>query len=65
MKQLLSQEYSLQGTINHQGTMQFGHYYSFVKDDDLWWECNDETVTQAETAAVGSEDSYILVYYKQ
>ena len=45
--------------------MQFGHYYSFVKEEDSWWECNDENVSQVESAAITTTDSYILVYYKK
>jgi ubiquitin C-terminal hydrolase len=44
-------EYELQGILVHAGVAQGGHYYSFVRDDDIdeeksWYKFDDEDVTE-------------------
>lgn len=38
-------KYSLKGIIIHSGTADSGYYYSLIKDNGLWHEFNDKTVT--------------------
>jgi hypothetical protein len=61
--------YHLTGIIVHQGTAEFGHYISFIKDGDRWLEFNDTFVTPVsrknlfETAyGSGSKSAYLLFY---
>ena len=64
-------EYKLHGIINHIGSMNGGHYYSFVKKlnednktfDDQWICCNDSQVnTISEEEAMTSQNAYMLFY---
>lgn len=63
--------YKLYAVINHSGSMNRGHYYSYVKtlqDDnttfnDQWVCCNDENVNNiSEDEALNSENAYMLFY---
>ncbi|CEF68436.1 Ubiquitin carboxyl-terminal hydrolase 21 [Strongyloides ratti] len=36
--------YDLYAVVNHMGTLNSGHYTSFVRSNDQWFECDDETV---------------------
>jgi ubiquitin carboxyl-terminal hydrolase 34 len=40
-------DYTLTGILVHQGTTEFGHYYSFIKDRETghWYKFNDSQVT--------------------
>lgn len=64
-------KYKLYAIINHTGTMNSGHYYSYIKtlqDDnktfnDQWICCNDEHVTFiSEEEVMNSQNAYILFY---
>ena len=54
--------YSLVATINHSGRLDRGHYWSFIKRDNTWYECNDTSVTKVNTAKLNNATSYILIY---
>lgn len=36
--------FHLRGTVIHAGYADAGHYYSFIKDKDKWYEFNDEYI---------------------
>ena len=64
-------KYKLYAIINHTGTMNGGHYYSYIKtlkDDnttfnDQWICCNDSQVSNiSEEEAMNSQNAYILFY---
>ena len=66
-------KYKLYAIINHTGTMNSGHYYSYIKtlqDDDKtfneqWICCNDSRVSNiTEEEAMNSQNAYILFYTK-
>ena len=39
-------KYKLIGTIHHNGTFQYRHYYSRIKIDNYWYELNDSHFTK-------------------
>lgn len=56
--------YSLYGIGNHSGTMDFGHYYAYIKlDDNNWYEYNDSHVSSMNGISSSSSSAYVL-YYK-
>eukprot|EP01022_Parablepharisma_sp_SALTPOND_P018216 TRINITY_DN2966_c0_g1_i2.p1 TRINITY_DN2966_c0_g1~~TRINITY_DN2966_c0_g1_i2.p1 ORF type:complete len:892 (-),score=72.49 TRINITY_DN2966_c0_g1_i2:92-2767(-) len=57
-------KYSLYAVCNHQGKLNAGHYYAFVKDsNDGKWSCyNDSNVTGIDESAIFSEHAYVLFY---
>lgn len=55
--------YTLVGTVNHSGTLDFGHYYSYIKSDDRWYLANDMHISQVdESHALNNPSAYILFY---
>ena len=40
----INTKYKLFGISNHSGTIDFGHYYSYTKVGDNWYEFNDSFV---------------------
>lgn len=57
--------YDLIGVVNHQGKMDNGHYTSFVKHDDMWFKCDDATITRATLPQVLKSKGYLLFYMKK
>ena len=60
--------YSLYAVINHHGTMQQGHYTSYVRlaqPGEQWFRCDDETIRCATTTEVLSSEGYMLFYIKR
>jgi len=43
--------YHLQSILIHRGTVDFGHYYAFIRPhlDDRWYEFNDTSVQEVTT----------------
>lgn len=67
----LPQNYKLYAIINHSGTINGGHYYSYIKNlkddnktfEDQWICCNDaQVVNITEEDAMTSNNAYILFY---
>ena len=67
-------KYSLKGVIIHEGTVSYGHYYSYVKINENWFKFNDLEVEQVSEEIVmnngrglsskKSSNCYCLVYLK-
>ena len=48
-------KYKLVGVLVHTGTAESGHYYSFIRDQDKWFEYNDSTVTEFNVSNLKAE----------
>ena len=57
-------QYRLIETIHHNGTLQYGHYYSNIKINNEWYEFNDSNVTKIKDFAYRSSNVCILFYQK-
>ena len=57
-------KYNLISVVNHIGSMNDGHYYSFVKSitDKNWYCINDNDVIKIDESTVNTKDAYILIY---
>ena len=54
-------KYKLFGVSNHSGTLDFGHYYSYTKVNNKWYEFNDSSVYQ-RSISYNSSNVYALFY---
>ena len=58
--------YSLYGIGNHSGTIDFGHYYAYIKlNDKKWYEFNDSSIRKIGYIDTNSKTPYTLFYKKQ
>ena len=39
----------------HAGTAESGHYYSYIRDGEKWWEFNDSAVSEFNIANLKTE----------
>ena len=60
-----SATYSLVGTVNHSGTLDFGHYYSYIKSGDSWYLANDTRMTQVDESQVLNNPSAYILFYER
>ena len=60
----VSRRFKLKATINHSGTINAGHYWAFVKDNnsDRSLKCNDTSVSKATFKDLSNNSSYIFIY---
>ncbi|XP_032816859.1 ubiquitin carboxyl-terminal hydrolase 22-like [Petromyzon marinus] len=59
-------KYSLFAVVNHQGTLESGHYTSFIRQHkDQWFKCDDAIITHAGARDVLDSEGYLLFYHKQ
>jgi len=57
--------YSLYGIGNHSGSIDFGHYYAYIKlNDSSWYEFNDSYVSPMGRINTSSTTAYTLFYKK-
>jgi ubiquitin C-terminal hydrolase len=57
--------YDLYGICNHSGSVQGGHYTSYVKNaNQKWYSYNDTTVTEISEASLISAKAYCYCYRK-
>ena len=59
--------YKLQSVINHTGTINFGHYYSYIKNEenDMWYIFDDHNVRRISTDIIVTSNAYILFYIRK
>ena len=60
-----SKKYFLFAVVNHMGTLESGHYTSFIRlDRDQWFECDDHIISKASLSDVMKSEGYLLFYHK-
>ena len=58
--------YELVSIINHSGPNQYsGHYVTFVKRENKWYECNDQKLDVRVKDDVISDNNYIYMYQRR
>merc|ERR1712151_144822 len=58
--------YDLFGTVNHIGSMQSGHYVTYVKVYGTWYRCNDQHISYAkEEEVLKAQGAYVLFYVRR
>ena len=59
-------KYSLYGIGNHSGSINFGHYYAYIKINNSWYSFNDSSVSpHSKGENNSSSEAYILFYKKK
>ena len=59
-------KYTLYGIGNHSGTINFGHYYAYIKlNNKGWYEFNDSMVSKIGYIDLNSSNAYTLFYKKK
>lgn len=57
--------YRLISTVNHSGTLDFGHYYSYIKSDDHWYLANDTRMSNVDESHVLNNPSAYILFYER
>ena len=60
----LFKEFNLKNTINNSGTLQTGHYWTHIKDEDNRGQlkCNDTSVIATPFNVLSNTSSYVFFY---
>ena len=60
----LYKEFTLKATINHSRTLQAGHYWYHINDEDNsgWLKCNDTSVIATPFSGLSNTSSYVFLY---
>lgn len=54
--------YKLVNIVNHSGNSNGGHYYSYSKFNDTWFDINDEFICEINENKIFTKNCYMLVY---
>ena len=60
-----NKEYRLKSMIMHSGDMSAGHYVCWIRKEDQWYFCDDNSVQLSNTDYVKSAKAYMLFYEAQ
>ena len=57
-------KYSLIASVNHSGTLNGCHYWTFIKElhSSSWYSCNDKLVSNDEENSLNNTTSYIPIF---
>ena len=58
-------KYSLYGIGNHSGSIDFGHYYAYIKINNSWYEFNDSHVSSYYKRENNSSSNAYILFYKK
>ena len=59
----VTRKFRLKASINHSGTINAGHYWTFIKkSNNTWLKCNDSLVTKASFKNLSNNTSYLFLY---
>ena len=59
----VTRKFKLRASINHSGTINAGHYWTFIKkNNSTWLKCNDSSVTKASFKDLSNNTSYLFIY---
>ncbi|XP_012556524.1 ubiquitin carboxyl-terminal hydrolase 22 isoform X1 [Hydra vulgaris] len=62
----LDNKYSLFAVVNHQGTLEVGHYTNFIRQKKgEWFKCDDGWITKSSLSEVLNSEGYLLFYHKE
>ena len=56
--------FKLLGIIYHEGTLDFGHYYTIIKINELWFKFNDNIVSLVTNIEFKSKDVFAFFFEK-
>jgi len=57
--------YDLYGVINHYGSMNFGHYTAYCKNDNTWKQYDDSNVSEMNNEDDVVTDAAYVLFYKR
>ena len=55
-------KYILKATINHIGSLNFGHYFCCIKINNIWFKFNDYIAEKMTEMNFISDSVYVLIY---
>ncbi|ELP91998.1 hypothetical protein EIN_387120 [Entamoeba invadens IP1] len=55
-------KYTLTSVVNHRGSLNGGHYYTYSKCGEFWYIFNDDVVTKINENHVVSNYAFLLFY---
>ena len=51
-------EYELIGLIYHQGSIDAGHYIGYIKRNNTWWYCNNDTIIKTKLSDETTDEEW-------
>lgn len=61
----ISTTYNLIGIGNHSGSINFGHYYAYIKINNSWYEFNDSFTSSRGGISFDGSGAYVLFYQRE
>lgn len=58
-------EFEIFAVVTHSGTLESGHYVSFVRLRNQWYRCDDAWITEVDEATVRASQCYMIFYVQK
>lgn len=60
---VVTRKFKLRATINHSGTLNAGHYWAYIRENnDSWLKCNDTSVSKVQFNELSNNSSYVFIF---
>ncbi|CAM8965954.1 unnamed protein product [Rhodiola kirilowii] len=61
----VSSEFELFAVVTHSGTLDAGHYVTYLRLSDKWYKCDDAWITQVSENIVRTAQGYMIFYVQK
>lgn len=58
-------QFEVFAVVTHSGTLESGHYISYVRLKEQWYRCDDALINKVEEAVVRASQCYMLFYLQK
>ncbi|KAE8056237.1 hypothetical protein FH972_013027 [Carpinus fangiana] len=61
----ISTEFEIFAVVTHSGTLESGHYVTYLRLSDQWYKCDDAWITEVDEGLVRASQCYVMFYVQK
>lgn len=61
----VSTEFEIFAVVTHSGTLESGHYVTYLRLVDQWYKCDDAWITEVDEGIVRASQCYLMFYVQK
>jgi ubiquitin carboxyl-terminal hydrolase 22/27/51 len=61
----ISTEFEIFAVVTHAGTLESGHYVTYLRLSNQWYKCDDAWITEVDEGMVRASQCYVMFYVQK
>lgn len=61
----ISSEFEIFAVVSHSGTLESGHYVTYLRLENRWYKCDDAWITEVDVGTVIASQCYMMFYVQK